>query len=241
MPDGRWGGSWWDDGGDTSDGAWVARVNDWEAQLTKRPQGRGQRAKEERWVQFCGRLFEEHVNELEWVWGEPPEVGELRPWYMRNSMSKDGKICEKEIEVSEKSANYLQIWKKNPGKVGLIYVTWEGYPWKMAESCRHGRGLGRGGSWCSPKLLERLPTRLCVRHKGLSGVKAARQGLLLSALGSEDRRGSLLDTDLHSLIKLITVCSTSPAQALRMTKITTRHTIPESMVVENRNSSCPRY
>lgn len=83
----------------------------------------------------------------------------------------------------------------------------------MAESCRHRRGLGRGGSFVFTALLDGSPPG------SVSGTRAdwgqsCKAGPLLGVAQAvrDERRGSLLDTDLHSLIKLITVCSTSPSR-----------------------------
>lgn len=83
----------------------------------------------------------------------------------------------------------------------------------MAESCGHRLGLRRGGSFVFTALLDGSPPG-SVSGTGAGWGQSCKAGPLLGVAQAvwDERRDSLLDTDLHSLVKLITVYSTSPSR-----------------------------
>ena len=159
---------------------------------------------------------------------------------MRNGTGQGREDTWGEIEVSEKSANYLQIWKKSR-KSRLDLRGLRGLPledgWELRTSTR-------SEAWrelCLHCAVGRLPTRLCVRHKGWLRSKLQGRASPWSGTGSVGgkKRFTAWHRPSQSYITYNCLFNIS-IQALRMTKITTHAKFPRIMVVENRNSSCPR-
>lgn len=103
-----------------------------------------------------------------------------------------------------------------------------GYPWKMAESCRHvGRGLGRGGSFVFTALLDGSPQALC-QAQGLSGrSKLQGRASTWSGTGSTGWKKEVHCFRPSQPYKTYNCLFNISIQALRMTKITTRTQFPK--------------
>ena len=159
---------------------------------------------------------------------------------MRNGMGQGREDMWEEIEVSERSANYLQIWKKS-SKSRLDLRDLRELPLKDGWELRTSTRSKAWRELCLHCAVGRLPTRLCVRHGGWLGPKLQGRASPWSGTGSVGwkKRFTAWHRPSQSC-KTYNCLFNISIQALRMTKITTLAKFPRIMVVENRNSSCPR-